>query len=140
VQDTIAICPTQVSQQAAIGALEAGDDWIAKRVEALRESRDLMVKALNRGGVSEVHGGQGAIYLFARLPGTQRAQNHALPADVTVAEKLIMEHGVAVIPGSSCGAEGWIRVCYANLPKDKCTEAAGRLAKGLETVLFPKVG
>lgn len=44
---------------------------------------------------------------------------------------LVKKHGVAVIPGSFCGYPGWIRVCYSNLPPDKCIVAADRLAKGI---------
>ena len=43
-----------------------------------------------------------------------------------------MEHyGVAVIPGSSCGMPGWIRVCYSNLPPEDCKIAASRLETGI---------
>ena len=54
--------------------------------------------------------------------------------DWQVAERLVMEFGIAVVPGESCGMPGWMRVCYANLPKDKCKEAADRLEKGLCTI------
>ena len=48
------------------------------------------------------------------------------------------DYGVAVIPGSFCGLPGWFRVCYGNLPPDKCIAAAGRLAKGIEAICSAK--
>ena len=59
----------------------------------------------------------GAIYLVARLP------PHAAD-DVAAVRTLAEEHGVALIPGSACGAPGHIRVCYANLPLEQTREAS----------------
>lgn len=42
------------------------------------------------------------------------------------------EHAVCIIPGSSCGAPGYVRVAFANLEQEVCREAAVRLRRGLE--------
>jgi aromatic aminotransferase len=55
--------------------------------------------------------------------------------DVQVAERLVSDHGVAVIPGSFCGFPGWLRVCYSNLPPEQCVLAAQRLEQGLQEIL-----
>ena len=47
-------------------------------------------------------------------------------------EWLVKEHGVCVIPGSSCGVPGYIRVAFANLEEEACQKAADRLHAGLE--------
>ena len=39
VQDTIPICPNQISQHFALGALKAGHPWIRQRVEGLLSNR-----------------------------------------------------------------------------------------------------
>ena len=44
---------------------------------------------------------------------------------------LVREHGVCIIPGSSCGAPGYVRAAYANLEEAACRQAASRLKKGL---------
>ena len=75
-----------------------------------------------------IMGGSGAMYMMAKLPAT--AQD-----DQAVARGLVRDHGVAVIPGSFCGFPGWIRVCYANLPPEKCLEAAERLGNGIRALL-----
>lgn len=51
--------------------------------------------------------------------------------DEAVVEWLVRVHGVCLIPGSSCGMAGYIRVAYANLQPEVCREAAARLWRGL---------
>ncbi len=47
-------------------------------------------------------------------------------------EYLVRMHGVCIIPGSSCGARGYVRVAFGNLQPGACREAAARLRAGLE--------
>ena len=47
-------------------------------------------------------------------------------------EWLVRKHGVCVIPGSACGAAGYIRAAYANLQPDACLDASRRLKQGLQ--------
>lgn len=68
-------------------------------------------------------GGEGALYLWGRLP--------AGCDDEAVLEWLIRKHGVCVIPGSACGAPGYIRVAYGNVDAAGCQKAAARLRAGL---------
>ena len=69
------------------------------------------------------------MYYMAQLPNDVNIAN-----DIDVAERLIQQYGIAVIPGTFCGAPGWIRICYANLPPDQCTIAAQRLQHGLQSM------
>ena len=126
VQDTIPIAPSRISQVAALAALEAGRAWVRERIATLETGREAMLQAL--APLDQVMGGDGAMYLMAKLPA--KAAD-----DREVADRLVRDFGVAVIPGSFCGFPGWIRVCYANLPPDKCVEAAKRLGRGLEAIL-----
>lgn len=48
---------------------------------------------------------------------------------------LVNMHGVCIIPGSSCGCPGYIRVAFANMQPDQCRQAAARLKKGLEELV-----
>lgn len=127
-QDTIIISPPTFSQSLALQVLRTCDRaWVETRVRALDEQKRLVRCALvDALGEDAVKGGNGAIYLMAKL-------GSGLD-DVHVAEALISEFGVAVIPGSACGAPGFIRVCYANLPLDSCREAARRLNVGLRAL------
>lgn len=55
-------------------------------------------------------------------------------------EWLIRRHGVALIPGTPCGAPGHLRVAFANLEPAACAAAAERLAEGLEELMAHGIG
>lgn len=48
---------------------------------------------------------------------------------------LVKQAGVCIIPGSSCGAPGYVRAAYANLPLEDCRLAAARLKAGLQQLV-----
>lgn len=124
VQDTIPICPARPSQVAALGALSAGRDWVASRVETLDGGREAIMDAIRPLGT--IMGGTGAMYVMAKLPeGVD---------DREVGELLVEKYGIAIIPGSFCGFPGWIRVCYSNLDPERCKLAAERLAEGIRDI------
>jgi aspartate/methionine/tyrosine aminotransferase len=124
VQDTIPIAPSRISQIAALGAMKAGSSWVEEKVATLDTGRSAILKALEP--LDQIMGGSGAMYIMGKLKDGSDDQE--------VARRLVQEFGVAVIPGSFCGSPGWIRVCYANLPPEKCLEAAVRLKKGILAV------
>jgi aromatic aminotransferase len=126
VQDTIPICPPQLSQYVAIGALKAGREWVKEKVHGLEGNRQVLLDALSPLGRENIAGGEGAIYVWAKLP--ERGGNDD---DVKVVEWLVKKHKVCVIPGSSCGVRGYIRAAFANLEPELCGEAAARLKVGL---------
>ena len=124
VQDTIPICPSRVSQHAALGSMQAGKEWVRDKIESLETGREAILDAMS--SLDQVMGGSGAMYVMGKLPsGTD---------DQEFTRKLVRDFGVACIPGSFFGFPGWIRVCYSNLPPEKCKEAAGRLKAGLQSL------
>jgi aspartate/methionine/tyrosine aminotransferase len=141
VQDTIAIAPSYIGQIAAIGALRnAGQLWVQSKVETLREGRMAIYHALQILQPNVI-GGNGAMYYMAQLPYSTSIANNdnnvvntAVASDIDVAERLIQQYGIAIIPGTFCGAPGWIRICYANLSPDQCQIAAQRLQYGLQSM------
>jgi aspartate/methionine/tyrosine aminotransferase len=116
----------------ALAALQHGDTYVADNIAALGPNRAALQDALSPlaklspGGVV---GGEGAIYYWAKLPPGLEA------SDEEAVEWLIREHGVCVIPGSSCGAPGYIRAAYANLQPEACASAAAQLKAGLEQLV-----
>ena len=56
---------------------------------------------------------------------------------MTLVERLIREHHVAVIPGNAFGLEDGchLRVAYAALQRDTAAEGIGRLVGGLKKIL-----
>ena len=80
----------------ALGALEAGSDWISEKVKLLEINRKRAIEALSPLGQENITKSEGAIYLWAKLPdGLDDGQ---------VVERLVKEFKVCIIPGSSCGA------------------------------------
>ncbi|KAG7340941.1 aspartate transaminase [Nitzschia inconspicua] len=143
IQDTIPIAPPRISQIAALGALQAGKEWVYERYGTLDESRRLILDALRP---LVTMGGTGSMYVMAQLPSTlilpkeendnddDDDPNEAI--DLRVGRRLVRDYGIAIIPGSFCGLDGWIRVCYANLPPNKCRIAAQRLQQGIQTIVL----
>lgn len=131
VQDTIPICVTQMSQVAALGALQAGSPWVREQVQGLSSNREAILDALSPladGTNSGVAGGEGAIYFWAKLP-------QGCEDDEAVVSWLVKEHKVCVVPGTACGCPGYVRVAFANLDEGKCKQAAAQLKRGLQQLV-----
>ena len=132
IQDTLIICPPVISQFAALGALsdsalyirEKLRDLAAVRLVVRRELAPLITEEL-----AEIPPAPGAFYFLPRLRTTR--------PPLEIAETLIREHGVAVIPGSAFGvtAPCTVRVAYGALTIANANEGIGRLVRGLRTIL-----
>jgi aspartate/methionine/tyrosine aminotransferase len=129
-QDTILICPTIVAQEAAIAALELGRAYCEPYVRELASIRDIVVSKLEAlRPLASVPAADGAFYVLLKVNTTM--------APLALAERLIREHRVAVIPGPAFGmTEGcYFRVAYGALQKDTVSEGIGRLVNGLRAIL-----
>lgn len=129
IQDTIVICPPVISQFAAIGALETGSQYCREKLREIAEVREVVLSALR--GINDlctVPPADGAFYFLLRL---------RKPLDaVKLTERLIREHGVAIIPGTAFGITSgcYLRVAYGALQKQTAAEGIGRLVKGLQAL------
>ena len=132
VQDTLVICPPVVSQFAAVGALEAGGDWVRRQMAGIAENRRILrdaLRPLEEEGRVTVPPAAGAFYFMLRA-------RSARPS-LEFAERLVREHGVAVIPGSAFGdmAGCSLRVAYGSLTPTTAAEGVGRLVRGLRALV-----
>jgi len=66
VQDTIAICASRISQVAALGALQAGREWVYEQVKTLDVGRAAIRNAMS--SLEDLIGGNGAMYIMGKLP------------------------------------------------------------------------
>ena len=131
IQDTLIICPPVISQHAAIGALEAGAAFVREKLVAIAAVRALVQRELASlvlDGLCEVPLAQGAFYFLLRV------QSQRPPLEM--AERLIREHAVAVIPGNAFGLERGchLRVAYGALDEPTAAEGIGRLVRGLRAL------
>jgi len=113
IQDTMLICAPHVSQAAAIGALRAGRAYCDRHVATLAGVRARVLERLSAvGDLCEVPTAAGAFYCLLRI---------RTPMDaMTLAERLIREHRVATVPGTTFGLTDacYLRVSYGALAAD----------------------
>ncbi len=129
IQDTILICAPVISQYAAIGALRAGADYCRAHIRELAATRELVLRELAQlRDFCEVPPADGAFYFLLRLRGDR--------APMELVERLIREHGVAVIPGTAFGLDRGcdLRVAYGALRRETVAEGVGRLVRGLKKI------
>lgn len=120
--------PSSISQKAAAEALNGDQDCVRRMNTAFKERHDFIVAGLNTiRGVSCLPG-QGTFYAFADVSGA--IKNLGLANDTALAERLISEALVAVVPGSGFGAEGHIRLSFA-CSMETLEKALDRLRKTL---------
>jgi aspartate/methionine/tyrosine aminotransferase len=141
IQDTILICPPIVSQVAAVAALDVGRPYCEPRVRELASIREMVVDQLSAlAPLATVPAADGAFYCLLRINDAAlsgaRTGAGAL-SSMIVAERLIREYKVAVIPGSAFGiTDGcYFRVAYGALQKETVAAGIGRLVKGLRAIL-----
>ncbi len=121
--------PTSISQKAAEAALAGDQGFMSEMLAAFRQRHDYVVDELNRiPGISCLPS-QGAFYSFpdaaeliARLDG--------IDDDVALAEHLLDQAGVALVPGSAFGAPGHLRLSFAT-GMDQLQEAISRLRQAV---------
>ena len=103
--------PCSISQAASVAALNGDQSCIAEMGKAFRERHDYLVEALNEIQGIECLPGAGTFYAF---PNAAKAIDaRGLADDTALAELLINEAGVALVPGSAFGATGYVRLSFA---------------------------
>ncbi len=126
IQDTNIICVPVVCQHAAMRVLDAGRPWVQEKMRGIAAVRQRALHTLLRlEGQVRVPQTEGAFYFFVRiLEGGD---------SLSLAEFLIREHRVAVIPGVAFGMdEGcYLRIGYGAVEASAMDEGMRRLAAGL---------
>ena len=121
--------PTSISQVAAAAALSGQQECVKEMVVAFKERHDYLVAALNELPGVECLKGDGTFYVFPSFQGAIDAKA-GVSNDVELAELLLNEAGVALVPGSAFGSPGHMRLSFAT-SLDVLKEAVARLAKAL---------
>jgi aminotransferase len=110
------------AQDAALIAVEQGEEHVAARVAEYDRRRKLIVSGLNELGLKtfEPHG---AFYAFPNITASGMDEE-------TFSEMLLHEEKVAVVPGSAfgMGGEGFVRCSYATA-YEKIEEALVRMER-----------
>ena len=104
--------PTSISQVASTAALDGDQSCINEMLKSFKARHDMVVEGLNAiDGISCLHG-DGTFYAFADMRGLMKRIN-GIETDVQLAEYLIEKTGIALVPGSAFGSEGYMRLSFA---------------------------
>jgi aspartate aminotransferase len=125
---------TTVAQYAALEALRRRDEAevaIAAMVAEYRKRRDAALQVLRQPNGPAVVQPDGAFYLYIDVQDTN--PNEA-DAGSIFTNRLLEEHGVAVVPGAAFRTPGWIRLSYA-ASQDAVVEGVRRIVRLRETTL-----
>jgi aspartate aminotransferase len=119
-----------VAQHAAIEALTGPQDAVAEMRAAFDRRRKLAVAELSAIDGVEVVEPEGAFYVFPSFEGALGRPIAGRRVDTTLglAEVLLEEAKVAVVPGEAFGAPGYARLSYA-LGDDDLAEGIGRIGE-----------
>ena len=121
--------PASISQAAAQAALEGDQSCIKPMIKAFRERHDFVVEALNRIPGVVCLPADGTFYCFPQVQAVIDRLD-AVNNDIELAEYLLDNAGVALVPGSAFGAPGYVRISFAT-SMDILKDALARLAKAL---------
>lgn len=121
--------PTSIAQVAAEAALRGDQACIEPMRRAFKERHDWLVAALNKLPGVRCLPAQGTFYAFASVQAA--IAQRKMENDVALAERLLTEVGVAVVPGSAFGAEGYMRLSFAT-SLDTLKAAMTRLEKAFD--------
>ncbi len=102
---------SSISQRAATVGLNGDQTPVAEMNKAFKQRHDFVVAALNEIPGITCLPGAGTFYAFADVSGAMQALG--LKDDNAFAEYLLVEAGVAVVPGSGFGAPGHMRISFA---------------------------
>ena len=118
--------PTSISQVAAQAALEGPQDCIGEMLTAFKERHDFVVEALNVIPGVRCLPTDGTFYVFPEVSGLIERLD-GVGNDLQLAEHLIEQAGVALVPGSAFGLAGCARISIAT-SRDNLEQAMQRIA------------
>jgi aspartate/methionine/tyrosine aminotransferase len=104
-----ASCTATFVQLAGIAALEGDQTPVTRMVAEFKRRRDIVVEGLRRLPGVSCRSPRGAFYVFPNVTKLGRKSGE-------VADRLMQEAGVAILPGTAFGehGEGYLRLSYAN--------------------------
>jgi len=119
-----------IAQRAAIAALTNDLSAVEEMKVAFDRRRRTMVQLLNQIPGVECPTPTGAFYAYPSVKGLLGKEIHGRTASTSaeLAEIILDEAEVAVVPGEAFGAPGYLRLSYA-LSDEDLTEGIGRIAK-----------
>lgn len=113
-----------ITQKAAIEAATGPQDAVRAMIDEYKRRRDWVVPALNEIPGIECAMPEGAFYI---MPDMRQLLGGRVRDSIELSALLLNEARVVVTPGSAFGAEGYLRISYAN-SLEAIQEGVGRIA------------
>ncbi len=130
IQDTVVVSGSAISQFVGLRAMREGRGYCAAHLPSLATVRKKVLARLSTiPDLVDVPAATGAFYLFVKV-------NAGMTA-LSLSERLVREHKVAVIPGETFGVTRgcWVRIAYGSLREETAVEGIDRLVMGLRAIL-----
>jgi aspartate aminotransferase len=125
---------TSFAMVGALAALEGAEADVAAMIDEYRARRDLLVPRLNAIPGVSCQPPSGAFYAF---PEVAELFNDRVIGSVALAEHLLEEGGVAVVPGAAFGSDDHVRISFA-CSREQLDRGVERMAESL-AALTPRV-
>jgi len=121
-----------IAQVAAVSALKGPQDFLKVWLTAFDRRRRLMVETLNEIPGVRCLMPRGAFYAFPNVK--ELVEMAGLESDLELANYLLEEGKIAVVPGSAFGAPGYLRLSYA-MSVESIEEGLSRFKRAVEKLL-----
>jgi aspartate aminotransferase len=126
VQSQSATHAASIAQRAAVTALTASQEPVKQMLAEYQRRADWFIPALNEIPGIVCSQPEGAFYAFPNIKGLMASCGFASSKEV--ADELLWKHGVVTTDGGAFGAEGYLRMSYAN-SLEALQEAVARLGR-----------
>lgn len=121
--------PSSIAQKAAVAALNGDQTCVQEMNKHFKQRHDFFVAGLNKLPGVTCLPAAGTFYAFANIEGAMKLIG--AKDDNALADYLLSEGGVAVVPGSGFGAPGHIRMSFA-CSMETLTDALKRMEAALK--------
>ena len=122
--------PSSISQAAAETALNGDQSCMEPMIAAFKERNRFVTEQLNQINGVRCLSSEGAFYAFAdvrqSIHDLHKSSLLSTPTDIAFSEYLLENAGVAVVPGSAFGCEGYMRLSFAT-SMDNLKQALSRI-------------
>jgi len=116
-----------ISQAAAVEALNGDQQCVQDMLDEFKKRHDVVVKKLNNiPGVDSLHS-DGTFYVFPNIS-SAIANMDGINDDLEFAEALLVDKGVAIVPGTAFGLKNHIRLSIAT-SEENLNNAIQRIAE-----------
>ncbi|EEB83723.1 pyridoxal phosphate-dependent aminotransferase [Roseobacter sp. GAI101] len=128
-----------ISQAATVTALKQTPDFLPERNARLKARRDMVIAAIADMPGMTAPTPPAGFYVFvdcSGLFGARTPQGTVLETDIDVADYLLVEGRIGVVPGTAFGTPGHLRLAYA-LEDDRLRAAMHRATDALRKLAIP---